>query len=1737
MIKLTGYSVKEELFAGQNSIVYRGIRHADARPVVIKVLNQDYPSEEQLSSFKREFEIAAKASGDGTLEIYELVRYRNSLAIVMEDIGGVSLAQTVSSSSLSSSPSIPSSVPLSLSEKLSLSVMMARSLSSIHRKHILHKNINPSNIIWNRTSGRLAIIDFGIASELKRQTTPRMQYGLMEGAPEYLSPEQTGRVNRPVDKRSDLYSLGVTLYELFTGQLPFSGEDENELIYSHIARKPEPPHLVNGNIPEMVSNILLKLLAKDGQDRYQTASGLEKDLVLCLENVLFAGDVPPFDIGMFDISDHLTISDKLYGRQEELEKLVMLLEGVADGNASLVLIEGNPGTGKTSLVHEFGNRVSLRKGLFISGRFDQPELNIPLQGILQALRCLIQWLFSLPEKRLRDWREKILEAVPQNAGFLIELLPELEMIIGVQPKVVSLNPVEARNRFLLVISDFLQVFASADSPLVIFLDDLQWSDSTTFELMKFIMGGRNSSHIMFIGAYRQNELNAGHPLLGAGEEINGMSHSVQKISLGPLEIPEIDQMLADTFHRPPDEDTLRLANLIFLKTGGTPFFINQLLESLFGQDYFELSADQGKWVWDLNRIKDVDISDNVIDLLSRKVDELPPSALNILKIASCIGNPFDLERIAMISKCSTADIGNRLWPAVNNEIIFPIDQNDRLLLTENPSSPSAVTVRYAFQHNRIQQLIYSRIPEKERQALHLEIGRTYAQQMKSREDPDTLFTVVNHMNRGRFLIQDPSERYLLRDLNDLAGTRAMKSTAYSMAAEYFRVEESLLTKEEWDADPDALYRALFSLSNTLFLSGELGTAEDICGNLFALSDRTLDQAKAHNLKARILEFQGRIPEAIEEIRNGLRILDISLPDTEEDIGRRIGEGIMYLKRYLASDTVESLSDLPVMEDPNKIQAMELLFNIIPPALQFQPALYVLSALIMFELSREFGVTSFSCKSFVDIAITQCPTVFDFSVAYRLGKTSLRLLERLNAETMRPAVYFGFTFISFRNAPFEEAVHYYDLAYSSGLQTGDLQHAAYARAHKLHLFMQIGKNLPENEEETRAAIQFLREVKAGMPLLLALIIQYMLGKYRSEQEIDDDTEMLTTIQKSRNVAFLWRFFQYNEVFCCIHNQWKQAQEWSRLTDQFLFASQSDFPRAEHFLLKALILMRSWNDFSEEEKKEKAAVIDDIFEKMGKAALLSPSNFAHKYHFLAAEIAILRGAPQEQILDEYNKALASLREDDYIHMRALIYESMTLYWQHQGNEIIARSYITESYFFYRKWGALRKVRMMEEAIPNLRKISQALTPSPKYSGLTNESINIASIMKAIQAISGEIRIEKLLHSLMSLILENAGARQGALLLVNRDDKELYIEAEKKTFDDEISVMQSLPYRKSTSLCPEIIQYVARTRENIVLVNACKEGDFRNNSHIHNDQIKSVLAIPVIYQNRLVGVIYLEHDLAENVFTEEQIQILKILSSQASISIENARLYESLEKKVEERTVQLNQANKKLRQLSLQDPLTALHNRRYISEFVSELSMNFVLRKIQMQDHTQRHSTPISHKIMGVFMVDLDHFKIVNDTFGHNAGDQVLIAISRTLSKQIRADDFIVRWGGEEFLIILNNTDPEYLDDFARKILKAVEDTSIRINNETILHKTCSIGYCTMPLNLREPGLLNLEQTINISDFAMYKAKENGRNLAACICAKQESFTTPECKEYLRKLSKSDPIREDFIEVRYIENPKDT
>ena len=688
-------------------------------------------------------------------------------------------------------------------------------------------------------------------------------------------------------------------------------------------------------------------------------------------------------------------------------------------------------------------------------------------------------------------------------------------------------------------------------------------------------------------------------------------------------------------------------------------------------------------------------------------------------------------------------------------------------------------------------------------------------------------------------------------------------------------------------------------------------------------------------------------------------------------------------------------------------------------------------------------------------------------------------------------------------------------------------------------MWVGKNLTELKQETENAIAVLGRTKTAMPLLLTKIVHYVIKKFQTIPEKEfgtefekEDQEMIDTIENTRDLSFLFRFFQYNTYENIISGNMEAAEKWNTMAEQIIFAGLSDFPVPDHYLFRALILSNKWRTSTAEEKLSIREALADIQQRMKAWAENCPDNFAHKYDLLSAEIAIIENEPLDTVVGLFKRAMSSISNGDFIQLKALINELYGKFWLDRGDETTGKAYIREARYLYRQWGAYRKVALLEKQYSHYFMTEETQRGAKgTISTTAHNSIDVISILKSTQAISSEIKIDKLLTILIRTMIENAGAQRGCLLLRNEADGKLYIEALQDVNSNRLQIMQSLPFAESGVLCPEVVQYVTRTREAVVIHNACKDVDYQGNTYIMQNRIKSLLCMPVIYQNRFMGVVYLENNLSDNVFTSERMEILKILSSQASISIENAVLYENMEEKVKERTLQLNDANEKLRDLSFRDPLTDLHNRRYTFEFIYQKITQFIQKKTKILESGEKRSVSIEESVIGIFLLDLDHFKEVNDTYGHTAGDSVLIAISKALKQMIRTDDFLVRWGGEEFLIILYNTKPEYLERFSRSVLKMVSETPLQVSEGKTIYKTCSLGYAEMPLYMSNPGLLNLEQMINISDYALYCAKENGRNCAARFQLIKPVSAGDDLKRYLMNLSRETKLDEEYFRIDYI------
>lgn len=800
MSTITDYKIVGKVYESANSLIYRALPNTGDRCVILKVLKKDYPNPSELTRYKQEYQITRSLNIKGAIAAYDLFPYENSLAIILEDFGGQSL-DTLLQSRL-----------FTLLEFLQIALQIAEALEGIHGANIIHKDINPSNIIYNLETGQVKIIDFGISSIFTKETPALKNPNILEGTLTYMSPEQTGRMNRSLDYRTDFYSLGATFYTLLTGQLVFEGHDALELVHCHIARKPIPPHEINPSIPKAISEIVMKLLAKTAEERYQSGLGLKADLNECYKQLQQTGQIAEFPLAGRDFAKQLQIPQKLYGRESEIEQLLETFNRVtAEKNSpdtigtipqkrvEMMLVGGFSGIGKTALIQELYRPISQKRGYFIAGKFDQFQRNIPYSAVISALQSLIRQLLTENQTQLNEWRDKLNEALGVNGQLIVDVIPIIEQIIGKHTPVQPLETTQAQNRFNRIFQSFIRIFCQQSHPLVIFLDDLQWADFGTLKLIELMMSNLHTEYLLLLGAYRDNEVDANHPTILTIERLKEQGETVNKIILTPLDIEDITQLLIDTLHR--DRKAVNsLAELILQKTSGNPFFINEFLKTIAQENLFTFNYDRQFWEWEVAQIAALDITDNVVDLMLVKLRKMPNTTQNALSFAACIGNHFDLNTLSIICEQSESDTFQKLLPAIQDGFIQPLSELE--ITSEAPLESTLILRNYKFRHDRIQQAAYIIIRSELRNFIHFQIGHLLLTNLSKQERLEKIFTLVDHLNKGVEFIEDRTEKIKLLELNLYAGKKAKEALAYATSKKYLLRAKDEFPGEIWKDNYD-----------------------------------------------------------------------------------------------------------------------------------------------------------------------------------------------------------------------------------------------------------------------------------------------------------------------------------------------------------------------------------------------------------------------------------------------------------------------------------------------------------------------------------------------------------------------------------------------------------------------------------------------------------------------------------------------------------------------------------------------------------------------------------------------------------------------------------------------------------------------------------------------------------------------------------------------------------------------
>lgn len=1516
MPNIQNYTLIDKIFESTDTLLYRGHRNFDQAPVTVKFLKTEYPSPRELARLLHEFSILKELDVPGVAKAYALERTGNSLALVTESLSGWAVSELMLSRRFD------------LRTVLRMASSLAGILEAIHRQHIIHKDIKPHNFLYDQNTKRVYLIDFGIASRLSHEVQKLQNPGTLEGSLAYMSPEQTGRMNRPIDHRTDFYSFGVTLYELLTGELPFRSAEPMALVHSHIARKPVPPHQRAAGIPLMVSHLVMKLLAKAAEERYQTASGLKADLDECIHQLERTGEISEFPLGRSDQNGELLIPQKLYGRSEELLTLLSAFARCSAGATELLLVSGYSGVGKSALIHEVHKDIARRDAYFVSGKFEQFNRSVPYASITQAFRELIRQLLSESAESIAQWKTKLLAAIGGNGRLLTDLIPELEILIGAQPPLPTLGPSAAQNLFTLTFQNFVRPLATAEHPLVLFLDDLQWADLASLRLIQALLTDPQRGHMLLIGAFRDNEVSAGHPLQAALDELGKTAATINAIKLAPLSLAHVLELLGDAL-RPPPADIAPLAELIYEKTHGNPFFMNQFLTALHAEGLLSYSASVNSWTWNSKAIKERMATANVISFMADRISRLSAQTQYLLKLAACIGHVFQLQTLAALAERSVSETAVELWEALQESLLLPVGSDYRFAHapgseTLDPSGQALFRVSYRFVHDRVHQAAYTLLDDHSKRAVHLRTGRLLLD--STREQPalreELLFEIVNHLNDGAALISDAAERWQLAQMNTQAGKKARAASAYVAAADYYKMGVTLLGEFDWSRDRGIFFSLYSGLAECCMLVGRLAEAAPLIDTLFAKAEALPERVTAYKLRVDLITMQANFDEAVRVGREALALLGVTFPDTPAELGGLFMAELQLAQQKLGLRDIDELVDAPVLDSPQQTMILQLLAVLSSPAYLANPTLFSVTLLKRVNIALEYGNTEDSAFTYNTYGVILATAFNRVEEGYKFAKMSLALNEKFGNAALTCKLNLGTAAILGLYGPIRDTLPYLDRGYRAGLESGDFEFLSYSRYLSVIMRLCAGDDLNEIREDIEkylVVMQTTKDVISTATLTLCRqLVAALQGRTRGMASIDDDTfresAFVEELQRTSVLMPLnWHYVAMAQLHCLAGSYEaaiataQQGIAAGTLRLGFYYTQELSF-----YLCLAILGLRT--AAGAEQQAEPPPYADLLKEHLGYVAASAqrcPVNNAHKQLLMEAELARCAGKSTEAA-ELYDRAIATAQAGGFLHHEAMANERCAQFYLSRNRAKFASVYLGDAHYCYVRWGATAKAAALVASHAELLQpevtSKRGTRSTPRGSATTSSQmvtgalLDVSTILLAAQAISSEIVLDKVLDQLMKIMVTNAGAQRGFLILRREDD--LLVDATVTIDPDQTRVGLGIPLESCTELPMSIIQYVRRTGEPIVLGNASEDSRYASDPYISAFRPKSVLCLALIHQGRLTGIVYLENNAAHSVFTADRIEVLQLLSGQAAIAVENALLYSNVQS-VTERLQQSNQA----------------------------------------------------------------------------------------------------------------------------------------------------------------------------------------------------------------------------------------
>ncbi len=1515
---IPGYATVSTIHEGEETVLYRAVAVASHMPVVIKTpKNADGPKL-ALARLKHEFKVATELAGvDGAVGVHGLEKVRSGLALVMEDFGGTDLAALMTEGRLP------------LSEALATSRRLADTLAELHERDVVHGAVSPGNILVNRAADVVKLTDFGLSASGGAAVGQRIGGQGPSAEVAYMSPEQTGRMGRPVDFRTDLYSLGAVMFEMLTGHTAFDVEDPAELVRAHLCTRPRSPRVVEPGVPDMVCRIVLKLLEKYAEDRYQSGRGVMWDIDECLRQYETDRHIATFELGSGDVLDRFEIPPRLYGRDGEMDELFAAFKRTAGGYKELFLVAGYSGIGKTSVVAQLHRPVTERRGFFISGKFDQYKRDVPYGAVVEALSDLVVDLLGLSAEALDEWRGKLGKALGVNAAVMVDVIPDLAELLGEHPPPPELPPAESLNRLRLAFHHFMSVFSAEEHPMVLFLDDLQWADNASLAFIDSLVAGPEVLHLLLLGAFRDNEVGPAHPLAAMLDELHKAGAPVHKLHLEALPGDALNRMVADVLRRDVD-DCWDLSQLLLARTGGNPFFLVEFLKSLHSRELLEFSDAEKRWEWSLDKIGTLGLPENVVDLMVGKIQRLDRATQQALQVAACIGSRFELQVLAAVTARGCEDVVKSLDAAIGQGLVVATSERQTSFSLEGEATGEDDAddaflngAVYRFAHDRIHQAAYSTLPEDVRRTVHGQVGRLLLHKLPPSMMALRIFDIVNQLNAGQDLAGDSDGRTELAGLNLRAGKKAKASGAYSSGYEFLQEGIRLVGERGW-VDDHSLTRDLHvEAAEAAYLCTRFDEMEE-------LATRVVDRAESLFEKVGAYEvlIGGRIAQAkkLDAIRIGLTVLGmLGMRFPEEPGMGRVMAALVRTKVAHASRGVEGLADLPDMTDQRALAAIRIAANLYSTAYVARPNLFAQLVLRMVELSARKGNAPQSAFTYALYGTICCGVLGHVDTGYRLGQMALKVLQRFEVDEFHPRTLFT---VAATSQHFKEHLpqtyRVQSQAYKSALELGVFEFAGTSSGtHIYHLFF-AGANLRQVEWQIGTYVEVMEQVKQAAYLNYLLIYQQavfcLLGKADDPTVLKGDAydgpARMPEHVEADDGHGLFNLHLLELVLGYLFGRHRSAAEGGESALEHVLSIASMYPSLVFRFYDSLACLALLDECGADERKGLLARVGRNQKQLKKWVRSAPENHRHKYLLVEAELARVLGRTQKAG-ELYEKAIDLAAAGGFVSEAAIGCEAAARFFLGTGQTRIARTYLDDALREYGVWGAVAKVNHLENEYSDLLR-----DPAPRGEGagqqvdeeLAGEAPAARTLLAGLEHVFSETKLEALLEQGVQLLVSRSGAESG-LLILDTDGK-FFVEAE---FAPEMvtpEVLQHASVLGRNNIAQAVLNYVIRVKEPVVLKNAAEDAGFGRDTYISTGEPRSLLCMPLLSNRTLAGLLYLENRSEEGAFTRERMEFARAFSGRLLPALEAARHYSWLEAENRRLELEVHDKSRQLKEVS-RDP----------------------------------------------------------------------------------------------------------------------------------------------------------------------------------------------------------------------------